>query len=67
MYQPQFSSNSLKGHLTITVDTKGLINGSAKAVLKEEPYHTDLITQKITGGLQNPALLSSLHIRMKQH
>lgn len=42
------ASKPLRGHMSIIVDTKGLINGLANTVLKAELHHTNLISQKRT-------------------
>lgn len=43
---PPQAANPLKGHLSISVYTKGLINGLANPALNAEPHHTNLITQR---------------------
>lgn len=45
-FLPPQAANPLKGHLSIFVYTKGLINGLANPALNAEPHHTNLITQR---------------------
>lgn len=43
---PPRATNPLKGHLSISVYTKELINDLANPALNAEPHHTNLITQR---------------------
>lgn len=53
--------NPLKGHLSISVFTKGPINDLANPALNAEPHLANLITQRRMHKLQYLALLSLLH------
>lgn len=58
---PLQAAKPLKGHLSISVYTKELINGLANPALNAEPHHTNLITQRTARRLQHLALLLSMH------
>lgn len=58
---PPQATNPLKGHMSISVYTKGLINGLANPALNAEPHQTNLITQKRARRLSHLALLLSMH------
>lgn len=45
LFPPQ-ATNPLKGHQSISVYTKGLINALANPALNAEPHHTNLISQQ---------------------
>lgn len=64
---PPQATNPLKGHLSISVYTKGLINGLANPALNAEPHHTNLITQKRAHTDSSILPSFSLHIRKRQH
>lgn len=58
---PPIAANPLKGHLSISTYTKGLINDLAHPAFIAEPHHTNLITRRRAARLQHLAPLLSMH------
>lgn len=64
---PSQATNPLKGHLSISMFAKGLINGLANPALNAEPHHTNLITQKRAHTDLNILPSFAPHSRRRRH